>query len=126
MKTAAMVGAVVFALLPAVTICGINDKLNAALANKASASTRKEQYQFCIVGAGPAGLQLGHLLHTAGRDYTILEMNAGAGSFYERFPRHRKLISLNKRFTGRTDNEFNLRHGEAPPSTTLYILYTSK
>eukprot|EP00658_Telonema_sp_P-2_P076801 TRINITY_DN6801_c0_g1_i8.p1 TRINITY_DN6801_c0_g1~~TRINITY_DN6801_c0_g1_i8.p1 ORF type:complete len:791 (+),score=140.24 TRINITY_DN6801_c0_g1_i8:152-2524(+) len=28
----------------------------------------------------------------------------------DRYPRHRKLISLNKRFTGREDPEFNLRH----------------
>ena len=32
------------------------------------------------------------------------------GSFYTRYPRHRTLISINKRFTGSTNHEFNLRH----------------
>ena len=33
-----------------------------------------------------------------------------AGSFFDKYPRQRKLISLNKRFTGRSEPEFNLRH----------------
>lgn len=32
-----------------------------------------------------------------GRDYIIFERNSHAGSFFEKFPRHRRLISLNKR-----------------------------
>lgn len=32
------------------------------------------------------------------------------GSFFEKYPRHRKLISINKRHTGSTNKEFNLRH----------------
>ena len=32
------------------------------------------------------------------------------GSFYTYYPRHRTLISINKRFTGTTNYEFNLRH----------------
>jgi cation diffusion facilitator CzcD-associated flavoprotein CzcO len=47
---------------------------------------------------------------TAGRDYMVFERNARAGSFFEKFPIHRKLISLNKRNTGRDNPEFNLRH----------------
>lgn len=34
------------------------------------------------------------------RDYVILERSPNAGSFFEANPVHRKLISLNKRFTG--------------------------
>ena len=64
----------------------------------------------CIIGAGPGGIQLGHSLSQAGREYLILERNASAGSYFQRFPVHRKLISLNKRRTGRSDPEFNLRH----------------
>ena len=60
--------------------------------------------------SGPGGLQLGRSLSQAGRDYLILERNASAGSYFARYPRHRTLISLNKRFTGRSDPEFNLRH----------------
>ncbi len=33
-----------------------------------------------------------------------------SGSFFERYPRHGKLISINKRFTGKTNKEFNMRH----------------
>ncbi|CAJ1367150.1 unnamed protein product [Effrenium voratum] len=66
---------------------------------------------YCIIGAGPAGIQLGHFLHHSGRDYVIFESNAHAGSFFDRFPRHRQLISLNKRNVrqGRSA-EFAFRH----------------
>ena len=33
-----------------------------------------------------------------------------AGNFFTRYPRHRKLISINKRNTGKTNKEFNMRH----------------
>lgn len=49
-------------------------------------------------------------LQQSGQDYVIVERNMGPGSFFERQPRHRRLISLNKRYTGRSDPEFNLRH----------------
>lgn len=62
------------------------------------------------VGAGPGGLQLGSALAKAGRSYAIFERELQAGSFFSKMPVHRKLISLNKRFTGRIDPEFNLRH----------------
>ena len=32
------------------------------------------------------------------------------GSFFARYPRHDKLISINKRFTGKTNKQFNMRH----------------
>lgn len=32
------------------------------------------------------------------------------GSFFTVYPRHNKLISINKRHTGKTNKEFNLRH----------------
>ncbi|PXY22283.1 NAD(P)-binding domain-containing protein [Prauserella muralis] len=63
-----------------------------------------------IVGAGPAGLQLGHLLAGAGRDYVILEAGPRAGGFFERFPRHGTLLSLNKRHNYFGEPEYNLRH----------------
>lgn len=70
----------------------------------------QERYQYCVVGAGPGGLQLGHYMNRAGRDYIIFERAATAGYFYHLYPTHRKLISLNKRFTGRDNKDFNLRH----------------
>ena len=57
----------------------------------------------------PGGLQLGQLMLNSGRNYAIFERNSVAGSFYTEYPRHRTLISLNKRFTGRKSPEFNLR-----------------
>jgi len=67
--------------------------------------------QYCIIGAGPAGLQLGHFFKHAGRDFVIFERNQQAGSFFASYPRHRNLISLNKRFV-RNDysEEFAFRH----------------
>jgi len=64
---------------------------------------------YLVVGAGPAGLQLGYFLGAAGRDYLVLESGAGPGTFYERFPRHRKMISINKPHTGWDDPELRLR-----------------
>jgi thioredoxin reductase len=67
-------------------------------------------YDYVIVGAGPSGLQLAYFLEKAGRSYQVLESGARPGTFFETFPRHRTLISINKVHTGREDPEFNLRH----------------
>ena len=75
-----------------------------------SVDAEGDRHKYCIVGAGPGGLQLGQLMLLARRDYVIYERNARPGSFFEKFPIHRKLISLNKRNTGRDNAEFNLRH----------------
>jgi thioredoxin reductase len=64
---------------------------------------------YLIIGAGPAGLQLGYFLKEAGLDYLILESGSSAGSFFESCPRHRQLISINKPHTGCDDPEVNLR-----------------
>ena len=66
-------------------------------------------FDYLIVGAGPAGLQLGYCLQQAGRDYVILEAGEGAGTFFGKFPRHRQLISSNKVYTGYDNPEVNLR-----------------
>src|SRR5215468_520394 len=65
--------------------------------------------EYLIIGAGPAGLQLGYFLEQAGHDYLILEAGPGPGTFFQSFPRHRRLISINKPHTGLTDSELNLR-----------------
>ncbi|MEV4804565.1 NAD(P)-binding domain-containing protein [Nonomuraea sp. NPDC049421] len=64
---------------------------------------------YVVIGAGPAGLQLGHFLHKSGRSYVILEAGAAPGPFFRTFPRHRTLISINKKHTGWDDPELNLR-----------------
>jgi len=66
-------------------------------------------YDYLILGAGPAGLQLGYHLKQAGRDYLVLEAGDRPGAFFEKFPRHDKLISINKIYTGYEDPEVNLR-----------------
>ena len=67
-------------------------------------------YQTIIVGAGPAGLQLGYFLQKEGLNYIILEKAASAASFFQSYPHSGKLISINKPNTGKSDPEFNLRH----------------
>ncbi|XP_043931265.1 FAD-dependent oxidoreductase domain-containing protein 2 [Protopterus annectens] len=67
-------------------------------------------HDYCIIGAGPAGLQMAYFLHHSQRDYLVLERNNISGSFFLHYPRHRKLISINKRYTGKVNREFNLRH----------------
>jgi thioredoxin reductase len=64
---------------------------------------------YIIIGAGPAGLQLGHLMQKHNENYLILESGENVGSFFRTYPRHRQLISINKRYTGETDQERNMR-----------------
>lgn len=64
---------------------------------------------YLVIGAGPAGLQMGRHLRRAGRSHLILEAGPGPGTFFRTFPRHRTLISNNKKHTGWDDPELNLR-----------------
>ncbi|WP_320784240.1 NAD(P)-binding domain-containing protein [Streptomyces sp. CRN 30] len=66
-------------------------------------------HDYLIIGAGPAGLQLAASLERDGADYVVLERGSGPGAFFERFPRHRQLISTNKVHTGYDDPELRLR-----------------
>ena len=65
--------------------------------------------EYLIIGAGPAGLQLGYYLEKSHQPYLILERGEHPGTFFETFPRHRTLISVNKVFTGYSDKEVNLK-----------------
>ncbi|XP_074864570.1 FAD-dependent oxidoreductase domain-containing protein 2 isoform X2 [Carettochelys insculpta] len=67
-------------------------------------------HNYCIIGAGPSGLQMAYFLQRARRDYVVFERSHAPGSFFALYPRHRKLISINKRHTGKSNSEFNLRH----------------
>lgn len=69
----------------------------------------EEEHRYVIVGAGPAGLQLSYLLQRAGADYVTLEREAAPANFFRHYPRHRRLISLNKVHTVSTDPEIRLR-----------------
>ena len=66
-------------------------------------------YEYLILGAGAAGLQMAYCLEQAGRSYLVLEAGDGPGTFFKQYPRHRKLISINKVHTGFDDREKNLR-----------------
>ncbi|MFB4291513.1 NAD(P)-binding domain-containing protein [Nonomuraea sp. ATR24] len=68
-----------------------------------------ERHRYVIIGAGPAGLQLSYFLQRAGADYLTLEREAAPGGFFRRYPRHRRLISLNKVNTGEKEREIQLR-----------------
>ena len=68
-----------------------------------------EHFEYLVVGAGPAGVQMGFHLQQAGRSYQILEAGSRAGTFFETHPRHRTLISINKVYTGYDDREINER-----------------
>lgn len=67
------------------------------------------EFEYLIIGAGPAGLQLGYYLEKTNRNYLILEAGNHSGTFFTQFPRHKKLISINKVYTGYDDTEINLR-----------------
>lgn len=66
-------------------------------------------HRYLVVGAGPAGLQLGYYLQQAGCDYLVVERSATPAGFFRTFPRHRRLISLNKVHATSTDPEIRLR-----------------
>jgi Pyridine nucleotide-disulphide oxidoreductase len=78
----------------------------AALSNR---SHREIEVDYLIVGAGPAGLQLGYFLEQANHNYLILESGQSPGTSFKQFPRHRQLISINKRYSGYDDPEIKLR-----------------
>lgn len=78
--------------------------------DREKSSLTSDFHQYCVIGAGPSGLQMGHFLERAGRDYIVFEKSNTPGNFYTEYPRHRTLISINKRNTGSTNKEFNWRH----------------
>ncbi|MFG3116704.1 NAD(P)-binding domain-containing protein [Streptomyces sp. NPDC048197] len=65
--------------------------------------------EYLVIGAGPAGLQMAHHLERGGQEYVVLDEGSAPGGFFSRYPRHRQMISNNKRYTGSSDPEYNLR-----------------
>jgi len=68
-----------------------------------------KHHKYIIIGGGPAGLQAAYDLGNATEDYLILEQQDTPGAFFKKFPRHKKLISINKVHTGYDNREVNLR-----------------
>ncbi|EDV20876.1 uncharacterized protein TRIADDRAFT_31100 [Trichoplax adhaerens] len=75
-----------------------------------SAQAKIIHHQYCIIGSGPGGLQMAYFFKRANRDYTVFERSNISGSFFRQYPRHRRLLSINKNNTGSKNSEFNLRH----------------
>lgn len=69
-----------------------------------------KEFEYCVIGAGPAGLQLGYYFQQDLKSYVILEKAKVAGAFFTKYPRHRQLISINKVHVEETDPDFRMRH----------------
>jgi cation diffusion facilitator CzcD-associated flavoprotein CzcO len=67
-------------------------------------------FENIIIGAGPAGVQLAYYFEQNNIQYVILEKTEMCGSFFYKYPHTSKLISINKKYTGNDDTDFNLRH----------------
>ena len=63
------------------------------------------------MGGGPAGIQWGLLLNSTELEYEVWEQGVAPGSFFERFPRSRRLISHNRcNLLPSVSAEFAMRH----------------
>lgn len=49
-----------------------------------------------IIGGGPAGIQMAYFMQKANLNYVVLEKEKRVGSFFEKYPLNRTLISVNK------------------------------
>lgn len=81
----------------------------------ASAMESGSRVDYCVVGAGPGGVQTAtYLLREMGNaaSVVVFDKNARAGSFFEKFPIHRRLISINKVYFSPKQRraDFRMRH----------------
>lgn len=67
-------------------------------------------YENVIIGGGPSALQLGYYFEKKNINYIILEKESECASFFKNYPISNQLISINKKYTGETNKDFNLRH----------------
>ena len=58
------------------------------------------QFDYIIIGAGPAGFQVGYQMQLAGLNYLIVDKGSSVCEFFKTEPRHRTLISINKVYPG--------------------------
>jgi Pyridine nucleotide-disulphide oxidoreductase len=77
-------------------------ELAADAVNQARRDGVHQIMDYLVIGAGPAGPQLGYFLQRSGHDYLVLEAGSTPGTFFRTFPRHRSLISINKPNTGKS------------------------
>lgn len=69
-----------------------------------------QNFDNIIIGAGPAGLQCGYYFKKNDINYTIIERSDQSGSFFSKYPLSGNLISINKKYTGSDNVDFNMRH----------------
>ena len=67
-------------------------------------------YDNIILGAGPSSLQLAYYFQKNNINYIVIEKESTCASFFYKYPHTNNLISLNKKYTGNTNKDFNLRH----------------
>jgi hypothetical protein len=97
----AVVAIVVAVTLHFLHVLGMMPSMPQRLMSVGSGSGPKPGHaEYCVIGAGPGGLQVGSLLHEAGLHVVVFDKARNAGSFFARFPVHRRLISINKRRGG--------------------------
>ena len=63
-----------------------------------------------IIGSGPSGIQLAYFYKKHNIPYVVLERESACASFFDKYPHTKELISINKKYTGSTNKDFNLRH----------------
>eukprot|EP00759_Apiculatamorpha_spiralis_P022094 PhF_6_TR26425/c0_g1_i1/m.38235 len=64
-------------------------------------------HKYVVIGAGPGGLQLSYYLKHFNMDYVTFERQDHPGSFFDAFPRHRVLVSLNRASAGDKDMRYD-------------------
>ena len=76
-----------FSRMFAAIVCVLPFLQPAAAAADAGDANRlaEEAHDYCVLGAGPAGLQVGQLMLARGYDYVIIERSGHAGSFFARY-----------------------------------------
>tara|TARA_B110000483_G_scaffold65319_1_gene81649 strand:- start:2627 stop:4351 length:1725 start_codon:yes stop_codon:yes gene_type:complete len=102
-----MIHSIIILLIVLIIFVILNNLLTS---NENFTSSTNKIYNYLIIGSGPAGLQTAYFLKKYNEDYIIIEKSNNSGSFFNKFPIHRKLISINKVNTGSDNKEFNLRH----------------
>lgn len=92
-----------------------------------SSGPRLQHHEHCIVGAGPGGIQTAYRMKKDGSDFVLIEKGNDVSQFFRYYPRYRGLISINKRNTGESNKDYNMRHDwnslvsdEFSPSFTDY------
>lgn len=88
-----------------------------------------EHVRNIVLGAGPAGLQMAYYLAQKAEPYLVLEGSDHPGAFFDQYPRHRMLLSINKVHTGYPDLESRRRYDWnsllCPDEELQFVKYTS-